>query len=615
MTIFQRFLFSVSITAVWCLLMPPYLYGILGIPVAFVSSFFIGKQLPKTNEVFKERFKIWHILVAVIIFYMLGTEFYDQWRLSSKIATVANIFRVDVKRLMLLAIVGGSLVGAYSILYFIGVLGKAELTEKAKLSEPVGRFTWKDAAFAIVLSLAFGMRIAFYPWSGALPGTDGSAYWYVGKMLRDGAVLYVDIFEHKGIFLYLIDAIGLSLTGGSTIGIWILEIINMFATSCFMLMTTKLFTKKSGIQYLTTASLVASITICMLMTDGNLSEEWVLPWIMMAVYICYKYCVTNSYRFYDIVLLGISCGFIIFVRANMVAVFAAFLPIILYKMIKEKKWNDVGICALNFILGLSVIIVPIIIYCVMTNSLEAMWRCYFEFSFAYSGKPAMSIPEVMWLLFRRMTIFSVLLVAAARLFYKDKLFQINLWFYVVSLLLASMSGRPHAHYAMILIPALVLPLTWLLDAIRGVRVKRLDWILLLLTAIFFFVEFGMSVLTYHEPQKSEIAQYLLENTEDDDNVLMMGNNCVYYYESNRTTTNRFFYQTPPINVSDELYGEFIEELEQTLPEAIVVVGDMKAQMEEEDNLSKAYQLLDTWCENRVYSCEVYDSFRVYRNNQ
>lgn len=89
--------------------------------------------------------------------------------------------------------------------------------------------------------------------------------------------------------MYLIDALGISITGGSLTGVWILEMLNAFATTLLILKVTKLFTDRKTVQYITGVGLISSMTICMLLTDGNLSEEWVLPWITLSVYIFLKY--------------------------------------------------------------------------------------------------------------------------------------------------------------------------------------------------------------------------------------------------------------------------------------------------------------------------------------
>ena len=624
MTKLQRILFAISMTVVWGLLMPPYLYGILGIPVTFVFTFLLGKQLPEAKKMLS-RMKWYYLIPNVIFCYMFGMEFYDQWHLSSKVIAVANLMGLSVEPFLVLAVVAASVLALPGMCYITcavcGVSTKrgvtsvgAEFPAKENGGTADTKLYWMDVLFALAVALCLGMRLAFNPWSGVWPENDSSAYLYVGMMLRKGEVLYTDIFEHKGIFLYLIDALGLSITGGSWTGVWILEVLNAFVTALFVFKTAKLFTTKRTVQYITVAASVAALTVCMLLTDGNLSEEWVLPWIMLAVYIFFRYFTQGTYRFYDIILLGISFAFIVFVRANMVAAWIAFLPVIFITMIVRKQWKDLGICIGNFLLGCAVVTVPVVAYTLATGSFADMMKCYFEFSFAYSGKSAMPIPQVMWLLFQRMTVYSVVLVAAGKIFYKNRSYQLNLWLYAVSLVLASMSGRAHAHYAIILIPALVVPMVQLLDCVEGISFQRPLTVLMLLAWGFFAAEFFVSVTMRGEPQRSEVAEYIMEHTSEDDNVFMMGNSCVYYLQSNRTTTNRFFYQTPAINISDELYEEYLQEMEKNKPDLVVLVGDKEKYLEEGDNYAGSILAMDKWCEEGVYTCDEQDGFYAYRLN-
>ncbi len=616
MKIWERILFAISMTAVWCLVMPPYLYGILGIPVVFALSLYLGKQLPEYNKTIKEKFHWILIPVLLLVFYMCSAEFIDQWVLSSKMIAIAGLLGLSVERFLALAAAAGSVVGAYGLLYlgcFVAAAKPQRQLPARNSSVGHRKLFGVDYIFLIVLTLCFGMRLALNPWSDVLTGNDSAAYIYVGLMMKKGSVLYVDIFEHKGIFLYLMTVIGTWLTGQSLTGIWILELVNAFVTSLFTLRITKLFTSKRAVQYVTTAAMTACLTICMLLTDGNLSEEWALPWITAGLYVCLKYLLDDAYRFYEIIFLGIACAYVIFLRANMIAVFAAFIPIILIRMGVKKRWKDIGVCALNFVIGLAVILIPILAYSIATGSLQGMMDNYFLFSIKYCEEGGMSIPRVMWLLFRRLTIYSAVMLAACRIFYKNRLFLMNLWFYVLSWVVASMSGRAHAHYAIILIPAMIVPATLLLSEIRGLHIRKPEVWLTCLTGVFFLAQLGLSVATYQPIPLSELAQYLQEQTKPEDNVLMLGNNCIYYLEGERYTTNRYFYQTPAINVSDELYEEFVEELEETLPEAVFMVGDREELLAVEDeNITSVYQLLDTWVQNGVYSSETYDTFTVYR---
>jgi hypothetical protein len=306
--------------------------------------------------------------------------------------------------------------------------------------------------------------------------------------------------------------------------------------------------------------------------------------------------------------------FIVFLRANMVAAWIAFMPLIFIWLIYKKQWKDLWICIANFLIGCAIVTVPVVVYTLVTGSFADMMKYYFAFSFAYSGKSAMPIPQVMWLLFQRLTIYSAVLLAATKIFYKNHVFQLNLWFYGVSLVLASMSGRSHAHYAIILIPALVAPTVLLLDCVKGVSFKKPIPVLMALAAGFFAAEFLLSALTRGEPELSDVAVYIQENTAEDDNVFMMGNNCIYYLQSGRTTTNRFFYQTPAVNVSDEIYEEYRQEMELHKPDMVILVGDKEELLEEDDNYADSIRAMDEWCEEGIYTCDEQDGFIAYRLN-
>lgn len=360
--------------------------------------------------------------------------------------------------------------------------------------------------------------------------------------------------------------------------------------------------------------MIAGLTISQLLTDGNLTEEYALPWITLGLYICLKYFIDGAYRFYEIILLGISFTIILFIRANMVAVFAAFMPLVLIQLIAKKKWKDIGICIVNFLLGCMIALLPVLGYHIATGSVEDMMSYYFIFNLEYCSESAMPIWLVMWRLFRRLTLYSGMVIAAGALFYKNKVFQMNLWFYFVTLALASMSGRAHAHYAIILLPALLIPMGMLFDVLAEEERAKKITSYMLVGAGLVIIQAGISVLTYQPTVKSEAVTYLQENTEESDNVLVLGNYCINYLESNRSYANKFFYQTPIINNSERLYLEFSQELEADKPDVVLVPGDWEENNKKDNNLGKVYKKLEKWCKDDVYSLEVYDTFYVYLKN-
>ena len=52
--------------------------------------------------------------------------------------------------------------------------------------------------------------------------------------MAEGKLPYRDLFDHKGPLLYLIQRVGIGLTPGSYIGVWILELISMMISAWSM---------------------------------------------------------------------------------------------------------------------------------------------------------------------------------------------------------------------------------------------------------------------------------------------------------------------------------------------------------------------------------------------
>ena len=224
----------------------------------------------------------------------------------------------------------------------------------------------------------------------------------------------------------------------------------------------------------------------------------------------------------------------------------------------------------------------------------------------------MPITYVMWRLFRRLTVYSAILLIGIRMFYKNHIFQMNLWYYAISIVVASISGRAHAHYAIILIPALIVPMVMVLNQIPEMKINKLEDKITAVIFLFAAAQFSVSFFGYQKPELSEVAQYLQDTTTEDENVVMMGNNCVYYLESGRYTTNKYYYHAPIANVSEPIYEDIVKELEQKKTDVLVVIGQKQEILNGDNNLSKIYQMLDEWSKEGTYRCEEYDSFYVYR---
>lgn len=614
--------FVISCMALWFLLMPATLYGVLGSVAVFVLACVSVRGQQALWKGIKENFHIVYILPVGLICWVAAQKFYERWLPSGTVAAVAAAAGLESGALLAAAGILGAAVSLPALFAAAGWVCRA-----AKRQNPTadggqnavalsGKIHAQDAAFFLLLSLCIGLQLALSPWSNGYPGSDSTVFLYIGQRMREGLVPYRDLFDHKGLLLYFIEYLGLCIGNGNFTGVWLLEILNLFVTGLLFFQITKLFSGKKAVQYAASALALCAVDCYIVYEGGNLTEEYALPWISLALYIFLKYFMEDSYRFSEILLLGVSFTAVLFLRVNMIAVWAAFLPVVLAGMIFRKKWADIGKCVCGFLLGALAGLAPFFGYCLATGSLSDMLRYYIGFNFGYSDSESGLLPllATAWFLLRQTAVWIAALAASCRMFYRNRIWRLNLWFLFVTLALASMSGRLYYHYGMILLPAMLVPIAMLLAEAAQNRRGGEEKYLIGLAGVFLAVMAARSALAFTGPEKSEIAAYIEENTAPADTILVLGNDCRYYLETGRNASSRFFYQTPPINVSDELYEEFVTELSAEKPELLILIGDKDGLRQAGDNLADLCGLLEEWEADGIYVYAQGDGCGFYRKS-
>ena len=93
--------------------------------------------------------------------------------------------------------------------------------------------------FALVALLGVLWFARFDLITGFAPHTDDGLYLYIGQQLLRGATPYRDVFDNKGPLLYLINAFGLALGGGSYWGVYALEYVLLSAAAALAYLVLK----------------------------------------------------------------------------------------------------------------------------------------------------------------------------------------------------------------------------------------------------------------------------------------------------------------------------------------------------------------------------------------
>lgn len=116
---------------------------------------------------------------------------------------------------------------------------------------------------------------------------DANCLLTVGRVMREGGVLYRDIYEQKGPTLYLIHEIAACISDSSFLGVYVLEVISLAAAlfaACRLLM----------LRMRAEAAFPAAVLVCACLltgaafSRGDSAEEFCLPYLMAALYIAFE---------------------------------------------------------------------------------------------------------------------------------------------------------------------------------------------------------------------------------------------------------------------------------------------------------------------------------------
>lgn len=514
---------------------------------------------------------------------------------------------------------------------FCGLLGLGFLFRNNEAAQKEGVI---DFCFCIAVALIAATFFSLFPLTKTYSYADSSVFIYIGKMMKQGMVPYRDLFDHKGILLYFIQYLGLTLYSDGFLGIWIIEVLHMVFTVWFLFKISGLFSQDKVIRYI---SVIAVAVMCGMNTyeGGNFTEEYALPWIAYALYVFLKYFKSFSYRFVEIVWLGVGFAVVALLRVNMVTVWIAFMPLVLVRMLYKRENKELLNCTLAFFIGILLICIPTFIYMLWSGCLKDFYECYIQFNFGYSDGGS-NFTAVLYALKECFhNLFWAFLAGFLALVpnIKNRLFWLNAWVLFITLYFSHMSGRFYQHYGMILLPMLIPLVTGaitMLYKVLSLNEKITFKIMLpgkaIMLSCFCIAVLAAFILQYkwanliREPMLQTggvraLQEYLINNTTQEDDVLIVGNDVKYYLMSNRSTNNKYFYQTPPIKLSNEIYQGFRTELERCPSDTIVVMGNKDECLGRSDNLGQVYHYFEEQALQGKYRCQEFENYYIYTKEE
>ena len=308
---------------------------------------------------------------------------------------------------------------------------------------------------------------------------DSAIFITVGKMLKNGSTLYKDIFDHKGPVFFFIQYLGQVISYGR-FGIFILQVISFGITNLLLgKIISKIFGSKKSI-----LSILFSLPLLVFyFEEGNLTEEFSLPFISLGLLIALSWYKSNNkyekncliYSF----IFGILFSIIAFIRLNnAIAIFGLMIAITI-TFIKDKKYKELLKCALCFLAGLLLIFGIVSIYFIATKTFYDMIYATFIHNFLYMGTSASLLEKLL-------NLFPLIILVLINV--KNKNMNLMLWIATIFTILIGLIGRGFMHYYIIDYPLFVLFLNMFFDSLNFKENKAIS--------IFSTIIFALIIIVY-----------------------------------------------------------------------------------------------------------------------
>lgn len=460
------------------------------------------------------------------------------------------------------------------------------------------RITQHAYIFILACSLVLlCLSLTSNPLSNALSRHDSSMFIYFGRGISDGMIPYLDMYDHKGIILFMINFVAQFID--SQYGLFIVEALFLMGSLIYLYRLLNLLIEDRLISAL--GILVSTPLLMVCLQGGNLSEEYALFFISGALYnCCLMWLEPAKSSILRLIVVGVFGGLTFFLRVNMVSVWLVFSLAFIIRAIYSKKYRLL-IRQIVFVLtGVLIVFIAILVYGLMTNSLTEMIDQTFVLNFKYASVST-NAEKIRTL----MAFSSIIITYGGHLFIglyiyyliaKTKSNQMNRLeitlhfifgsYFLVNAYTVVLSGRDYLHYLMTQWPILVIYTSYgIAVVIKSLNANRTALIaayilLLMIVSQPFYIGWKEKISYMYKPNQyaqsvEQMANFVNENSNDQDTIYVHNIDANLYNVSGRYSNSRYFV-LPSLNYEQftEIAEDFKKSMENNSPKFILINADV-----------------------------------------
>jgi hypothetical protein len=209
---------------------------------------------------------------------------------------------------------------------------------------------------------------------------DANAYITVARMMMNGRVLYADVFEQKGLYLYVFHILATLISYPSFFGVYLMETLTMTFFLFFAYRSLSLYFPLRLILPVMPL-LVFSVAASLALTHGDSAEELMLPFLSYSLYTMLQWAGEEKWGKLpkgSWVLQGIVTAIIFWTKYTILGFHIGFCVAILICAVRNKDYKGLLEIIGLWLIGIVIGSLPALLYFGLTGSFSDLFAVYFK---------------------------------------------------------------------------------------------------------------------------------------------------------------------------------------------------------------------------------------------
>ena len=381
---------------------------------------------------------------------------------------------------------------------------------------------------------------------------DQAILYAIGKCIAKGQVLFRDVCDHKGSYLFFLNAISYLISSifpfQNFIGLYIFEFISMLVMALYLFKIFNIYLNKD-LSFYSLLSFFAVYYYRGLFRFGNRYETWILTMQIVSIYdilLRLNSVCKNDYsniKFKYFFLHGIFVGIVFNMKMNYIAMWGALIFFFIYLIIKKEYILCFKNVVLGFLTGFIIANIPMLIYCAINNSFKEMffWSILLNFNYVKSSSMSlfyrlyMTITEITYLPVYVIIFIGFIYLLIQKIDIKVKIYYLLSFVFSIYVVAMSYVGLFFFHYNIYMLPFMIPFFIMIFGIIskyeriyKNIILKYSYYLLVILFIIYANKILGRSKPMLNETERNIIKSIQDSYSENNDLKVYASDNEVYY---------------------------------------------------------------------------------------